>query len=363
MKKFASKKLTEEFWNDCFNNKKNSSFESSNKNSSYNNYCKNIGRNKKNDQNKNKYSNNSKNLFNIYSFQNQSKDNQTNLSKSKSKNKTIDNSNISKIYKKHPFIYKITKKYKEEIKEKEEKKKNALIRCLGLYAYGIEVQKEKMLNEKNHKDNRIKQEILKCTFKPKINKSSYSKKAKFLMHFVNKNKNNNDENNINIINKISSISSYNNDNNITSKNDKDIKTKNNKKNINKEEKVEKFDEYTFRPKTIRLNIKSVFRRPKSIDNEKNNYQFVWRYNKARENYMIKKIKKTSTRDESYETMLISFYDLTNRFKNNNYYNYNQYMNYQKENDLDNKRNITPLKNIVNNLRQQLLKINLNNDDD
>ena len=363
MKKFASKKLTEEFWNDCFNNKKNSSFESSNKNSSYNNYCKNIGRNKKNDQNKNKYSNNSKNLFNIYSFQNQSKDNQTNLSKSKSKNKTIDNSNISKIYKKHPFIYKITKKYKEEIKEKEEKKKNALIRCLGLYAYGIEVQKEKMLNEKNHKDNRIKQEILKCTFKPKINKSSYSKKAKFLMHFVNKNKNNNDENNINIINKISSISSYNNDNNITSKNDKDIKIKNNKKNINKEEKVEKFDEYTFRPKTIRLNIKSVFRRPKSIDNEKNNYQFVWRYNKARENYMIKKIKKTSTRDESYETMLISFYDLTNRFKNNNYYNYNQYMNYQKENDLDNKRNITPLKNIVNNLRQQLLKITLNDDDD
>ena len=78
--------------------------------------------------------------------------------------------------------------------------------------------------------------------------------------------------------------------------------------------------------------------------------------------MIKKIKKTSTRDESYETMLISFFDLTNRFKNNNYYNYNQYMNYQKENDFDNKRNIKPIKNIVNNLRQQLLDINLNDDD-
>ena len=38
------------------------------------------------------------------------------------------------------------------------------------------------------------------------------------------------------------------------------------------------------------------------------------------------------------------------------------MNYQKENDFDNKRNIKPIKNIVNNLRQQLLVINLNDDD-
>ena len=358
MENFSSKKLTEEFWNDCFNNKMTSPFEPLKNNTSYNKYCKNIGRNKQNNSNKKKSKDNSKNLISLYSFQNQSRDSPTKISKSKSKNKTIDNSNVSKIYKRHPFLYRITRQYNEEKKEKEEKKKNALIRCLGLYAYGIEVQKEKLLNEKNVKDNRIKAEILNCTFKPKINKSSYSKKAKFLMHFVNKNKHNNEENNINIINKISDINSYNDE-----INQNKIKIINNKNNIDKEEeKVEKLDEYTFRPKTIKLNINSVFKRPKSIDNERYNNQFIWRYNKARENYMIKKIKKISAKDECYKTMLISFNDLINKFKMNNYYyDYNQSSNYHKIIDFDNKRNIKTIRNVVDDLRKELLEIDLNED--
>ena len=178
------------------------------------------------------------------------------------------------------------------------------------------------------------------------------------MHFVNKNKHNNEENNINIINKISDINSYNDE-----INQNKIKIINNKNNIDKEEeKFEKLDEYTFRPKTIKLNINSVFKRPKSIDNERYNNQFIWRYNKARENYMIKKIKKISAKDECYKTMLISFNDLINKFKMNNYYyDYNQSSNYHKIIDFDNKRNIKTIRNVVDDLRKELLEIDLNED--
>ena len=78
--------------------------------------------------------------------------------------------------------------HSQEEKNLKKKKKNALLRCQGLYAYGIEVKKEKLLNDENEKKERIKEEIIPCTFKPKISKYSQKKKAKFLTDAMNRNK-------------------------------------------------------------------------------------------------------------------------------------------------------------------------------
>ena len=356
MKKYKSKDTTEEFWNDCTNNQIASSFEPFSKMVSYNKYAKNYGRNKKLDKDNNKNESNSKNLMNFYSFQNQSKENKKEISKNKSKNKTIENPDYSRIYKRHPLLHKISILHDKEEKEKRQKKKSALLRCLGLYAYGIEVQKEKLLNEKNSKYNRQKEEILKCTFKPKINKYSNSRKAKFLQNFINKSNNIKDENNLNAINKISTIISYEND---------DIR-KSEKINHNKnkeEEKNTKQEECTFKPKTFKLNINSVFRRSKSIESARYNNLFIWRYNKAREKYMIKKIKQLSNKDECYKTMISEYDDFTNRYQLNNFINTNTIDNNRNGDLLENKRNVKPIKNIVEILRNELLEINLNDEEE
>ena len=73
---------------------------------------------------------------------------------------------LMNIYNKHPSFV-------EEMKEQEIKKiksKNALIRCLGLYAYGLELQKTKKMNKENNDMKKRKDDLSLCTFKPKINK-------------------------------------------------------------------------------------------------------------------------------------------------------------------------------------------------
>lgn len=351
-----SKGVAEDFWNDCTNNQISSSFEPFSKMISYNKYAKNYGRNKKIDKDNSKIEANSKNLMNFYSFQNQTKDNKKNVSKNKSKNKTIENPDYSRIYKRHPLLHKITILHDKEEKEIIQKKKSALMRCLGLYAYGIEVQKEKLLNEKNTKYNRQKEEILKCTFKPKINKYPYSRKAKFLQNFINKNNNIKDENNLNAINKISTKIS--NENNDIRKSERT----NNNKNKDEEEKSSKLEECTFRPQLYKQNIKYVFRSSKSIESARYNNLFIWRYNKAREKYMIKKIKQLSIKDECYKTMISEYDDFTNRYQLNNEIN-NTIDNNRNGYLLENKRKIKPIKNIVQILRNELLEINLNDEEE
>ena len=56
----------------------------------------------------------------------------------------------------------------------------------------------------------------------------------------------------------------------------------------------------------------------SLTNEKETAEFILRYTKARDEYMIKRFKKLSRKDESYDN---SFLALTTRLCNQQYRNY------------------------------------------
>ena len=122
------------------------------------------------------------------------------------------------------------------------------------------------------------------------------------------------------------------------------------------------EECTFRPQLYKQNIKYVFRSSKSIESARYNNLFIWRYNKAREKYMIKKIKQLSIKDECYKTMISEYDDFTNRYQLNNEIN-NTIDNNRNGYLLENKRKIKPIKNIVQILRNELLEINLNDEEE
>ena len=46
------------------------------------------------------------------------------------------------------------------------------MRCLGLYAYGLELKKSMKLSQENNEKLKEKEDISKCTFKPKLNKKN-----------------------------------------------------------------------------------------------------------------------------------------------------------------------------------------------
>ena len=185
-------------------------------------------------------------------------------------------------------------------------------------------------------------------------KKIQNKKAKFLLNFINKKSEKEEKNNENDINKISNLSSY---GNVTTRN-----KGNNKYNKNhEEEKNQKLEDYTFKPKTIKLNLKTVFRKSKSIESKNYNNIFIWRYNKAREKYMVKKIKQLFNKDDCYSTMVSEFNDFTNRNQMNKKIRFP--INDNKNNNLiDNKKNIKQDKYIIETLRNQLLDINLSDDE-
>ena len=164
MNNSTSKDLTEDFWNDCMNSESPIPLEII---VPYKNFSKTLGKN----NNKDKVQNKSKYLLNLYSFKypnhNSPKKSKAKSSKEKLKHKTIENSTFIKIYQNHPMLHENNLRSQEE-KNLKKKKKNALLRCQGLYAYGIEVKKEKLLNDENEKKERIKEEIIPSTFKPKI---------------------------------------------------------------------------------------------------------------------------------------------------------------------------------------------------
>ena len=233
----------------------------------------------------------SKNIFNINSHRN----------KSSEKNKKY----LMKIYNKHPSIM-------EEMKMKEIKKikrKNALNRCLGLYSYGLELQKNMKLNKENSELQREKNDISSCTFKPKINKKILYLddkniiKGKYNKLYYNKKKekemeNNNNNNNNNKLKKGKSMEYVRNDN---YKND--------------------FEKCTFKPKDptqIERMLKNRRKNKKSISGKTANEEFILRYTKARDEYLIRRFIKLNKKDDSYDNSLLS---LTKRLCNQQYKNY------------------------------------------
>ena len=352
-KKVLTKEVTEDFWGDCLDmhDDQISDF------IEYSKYAN--GRN-----NSKRSKNNQKNYVSI----NQNYKRKINNSKYGNDNnsKTIENEGFMKVYKNHP---KIQENIENSIdKESEMRKKNAMNRCLGLYAYGIEVKKQKILDDENNKKEKIKDEITPCTFRPKIINYSKSRQNKInpenYFNYDKKTKNKNNKGNSNGDYRIVSSSSY--DNGV---NKNTIKSKNQNQNktiANNEQDAGYVDKYTFKPKIPKKNIKKVFGKSKSLANEKDNAEFFLRYARAREEYMIKKFKKISVKDDSYDTTLLS---LANRFNNKPYkngINNNYAIKNKKNNNRINlsmdfpieKKNYYIEKEIISNLRNDLLTLDL-----
>ena len=356
-KKLLTKEVTEDFWGDCLDmhDDQISDF------IEYTKYAN--GRN-----NSKRSKNNQKNYVSI----NQNYKRKINNSKYGNDNnsKTIENEGFMKVYKNHP---KIQENIENSIdKESEMRKKNAMNRCLGLYSYGVEVKKQKLLNDENNKKERIKDEISPCTFRPKISKYAKTKQYKFnpenYFNYNKKSKNIKNKGNSNGDYRIVSSNSY--DNGIY-KNTIKIKIKNQNKTIaNDEEDISYVDECTFKPKIPKRDIKKVFGKSKSLANEKDNEEFFIRYARAREDYMIKKFKKIYIKDDSYDTTLLS---LANRFNNKHYKNgLNNFYDIKKQKNINRmnlsmdspteKKNIYIDKDIISNLRNDLLTLDLNEED-
>jgi hypothetical protein len=365
MKKPKSKEVTDDFWYDCLNTQEEKAINGISRYKKYSNYYV------RNNNNNKKLKNNHNIILNISHDNKNNKKKGKNSSNKVNMNKTIENQYLSKIYQNHQILKENLETNKEEKEILELKRKKAMRRCHGLYAYGVEVKKTKILDEENNKKEKAKDEMSNCTFRPKLYKYSKSKQAKFIpdtkynkTHIPKTNKSNN-------------IVSSNGDYKITSSNLNTIEngvTKKNYKNFNKytinndEDDWNDFDQCTFKPRIIKKNIKRVFGKSKSMANEKDNAEFILRYNKAREEYMIKKLKKISTKDDSYETTLIT---LANRLNNKPYRNEpylqkniknrNFSMADYKDSSAEYRR-INIEKNIINNLRNDLLDIDLNEEE-
>ena len=368
MKKPLPKEVTEDFWNDCYENQDSKLINELLQKKNYSGY---YGRN---NNIKKKIKNNKNYSINIKSHNNKKK---ANNSSNKINNKTEDNPNLSKIYKNHQIL-KDTIEIQKADKDLELKRKNAMMRCLGLYAYGVEVKKAKLLNDENNKKEKVKDEMSQCTFKPKIGKYSQAVQSKYNPELNYKNNNNNIISNSNGDYKINNTNTNTNtiENGVTKKNVKNLKNNNIKKKINNydDEDSDDLEECTFKPKISKKNIKRVFAKSKSLANEKDIAEFILRYNKAREEYMIKKIKKLSSKDYSYDMTLFSLANRLNNKNNKNGVNdiydekfpknkkRNMSMNDYKDYSVDNKRQITIEPNIINSLRNDLLDIDLNEEE-
>ena len=309
--------MLDEFWNDCVdpkdkklsnsssrqttslnirNNQQQKSFNNNDNMYQHNQYHPNQGRNSNSKYNKksNIRTYNSDKLFNPKNKSNSNVSSQNNFYNNNKMNSSTEKY-LMNIYNKHPSFI-------EEMKEQEIKKiksKNALIRCLGLYAYGLELQKTNKMNKENSDMKKRKDDLSLCTFKPKINK-----KISYL-----------DENKI----------EYGGENNRLYQNNpkKMIKNKNRSvDNIHNRDNNE-LEKCTFKPKLNDPNaVDKIFRnrrrQNKTISDDKENAEFILRYTKARDEYLIKKFKKMYRKDDSYDYSLLS---LTKRLCNKQYKNY------------------------------------------
>jgi hypothetical protein len=307
--------ILDDFWNDCVelkekkqNNITKNSQQSKSNNMNNNNYQHqhiqynpSKGRNENNNLNKksNIRAYHSVKLFNpknkINNNMNSSLDNNNNNNHyNNNKLSPLTEKFLSHLYIKYPSFI-------EEKREKEDKKiksKNALMRCLGLYAYGLELQKSMKLSKENNEKLKEKEDISKCTFKPKLNK-----KISYLDDNINFRGNNNKrlyQNNLKkYVNK--SVDNYHN--------------KKSQKNIESEEYTFKPEIFT-NPKLLKRMFRNSNKNNKSIYEE--NAEFILRYTKARDEYLIRRFKKMYRKDDNYDYSLLS---LTKRLCNKQYRNY------------------------------------------
>ena len=242
---------------------------------------------------------NNKNYINSILFEPHSKSN-ININSNRNKNKKY----LMKIYNKHPSFI-------EEIKNQEIKKiksKNALNRCLGLYSYGLELQKNMKLNKENSENERKKNDIKLCTFKPKINrKILYIDDKNIIKGKYNRLYNNNKSS----------------QKNLNNKKKKKGKSMENIRNSNYMNDQKDFEECTFKPKFVKnpSQIEKIIKHrknKKSISERRENEEFILRYTKARDEYLIRRFKKLYKKDDSYDNSLLS---LTKRLCNQQYKNY------------------------------------------
>ena len=231
----------------------------------------------------------------------------------------VDNSNksyLNNYYQK--LCHKIPNLYKEEQNSQIKKKKikNSLKHSLLLYSYGLEQKKITQSNFIKNKLHKEKEELKLCTWKPTLYKS-------------NKNKINN---------------------NIPKIPQNQKRFRNEINNTNKLNEMVNKLECTFKPKINsnngNENLKHIFNRTKSmvLYTGKENFSFMMRYKKARDEYMIKRFKKLYVKDESYRN---SFLEMTSRDCEKNYKNYLNVNNNIELYDIDLKTNYNDNKYIFN----------------
>ena len=306
-----------------------------------------------------------------------------NITNNKIKKLKINNM-LCKLFEKNPSLY---EDYKREEIEKY-KRKNAEQRCLSLYAFAL-VQQQYLKDLRNgQKINNEKNELEKCTWKPKTNKLTKIQQLKF--NSLGKNIYLRDKNRSLIKLRQKSLErSY----EIDNYNKLFLNNINVKKNdeIKKEEKnkINNNNNNNYKIKNLNKKFKTMFDNNKSLYTDRNTSEFILRYTKARDEHMIRRFKKLSNKDDSYDN---SYYEISmrnydpdyknllnvnsnlqlygqNLFNNNiiNMYNMNNYY-YENKNDIDyecNKNNKIYNKikekenNIIVSLRKKLNTINFN----
>ena len=196
-------------------------------------------------------------------------------------------SHINNYYKK--LCNKIPNLYQEEQNSimKKKKIKKSLKHSLLLYSYGLEQKRVTQSNYIENKLNKEKEELKLCTWKPSLYKPN-----QIQLH----------------------------NNSVQNKK----KIKNEIYNTNQILEIVNKQECTFKPKinTNKSNkdLKQIFNRSKSMVmyTDKENFSFMMRYKKARDEHMIKRFKKLFVKDESYKN---SFLEMTSRNCEQNYKNY------------------------------------------
>jgi hypothetical protein len=212
-------------------------------------------------------------------------------------NKTYINNCYKKFCLKNPNLFQEEKKNKIHKK----RQRNSIKRTLLLYSYGLE---QKKLTESIYNENKIKKEqdeLKLCTWKPKLYKPNQTSS-----NFIKKI----DKPRISQTNKALEI--------ITNR------------------------ECTFKPKTNndnnkRKDLSKIFNKSKSVImyTDRENFSFMMRYKKARDEHILKRFRKLSVKDESYRN---SFFELTSRDCEQNYKNYLNVNNHIDMYDIELKAN-------------------------
>ena len=266
----------DDFWEDC-QDAKNASFKNLN-NSPENLKLKNIGgtinyqlrtskynMSKDNNTTKNSTNSNSRSV----NFQ-KPKKNQCNF------NSPCSETTYKNLSNKYPEIYEIIEQEKNN-NNKKLKSKKALLRCYGLYSYGVEIKKNIEYNKEQNDIKKQNDELSLCTFKPKINKKlNYVEHQRniFLKNNYRRSKKKLANNSLDKI-----------------------------RDIRKEEEDLKL---TFKPIIkYRLESNKVFNNTPKFIKDKENAEFILRYTKARDENLIKKCNLLYRKDDCFKNSLLT----------------------------------------------------------